>query len=355
MTAPMTDAEIREALARAEREIVGLKAAIACCPASTPPCELDTRWQDLVRLWTEERYARCAAERERYAATEAWKSSVDEWRAMSVRAETAERERDEARAAWKLTVERPTKEELRSALARAETAERERDEARAETKAAWDSAHAGRAWRTKPAEDDICGMDGETWAEAVESWHLVSEKLRLRAEAAEVKLVALARAAREYRKHIGDATGFPHPHPAWQAAQEALDALLSPQPPHTCQIHRATSGASDCGLEPCEEATVHRDRGESRPAETATPEAAKCATCGHEERRHLSEDGDGARWCDVALCDCVDYAADEKCKTCGGDGGVSRIEAVGHDEYGDLVGEAVSEPCPDCHDCGGGA
>ena len=45
-----------------------------------------------------------------------------------------------------------------------------------------------------------------------------------------------------------------------------LDALLSPPPPHTCQIHRATSGASDCGLSPCEEAKVHTDRGASRPA-----------------------------------------------------------------------------------------
>lgn len=165
----MTDAEIREALARAEREIVGLKAALACCPASTPPCELDTRWQDLVRLWTEERYARCAAERERYAATEAWKPSVDEWRAMSVRAETAE--------------------------ARCRELEAERA--------------------------------------------IVADYLR--------DTDADFRARRPSERAV-------------------LDALLSPPPPHTCQIHRATSGASDCGLSPCEEATVHRDRGAARPA-----------------------------------------------------------------------------------------
>ena len=223
MTAPMTDAEIREALARAEREIVGLKAALACCPASTPPCELDTRWQDLVRLWTEERYARCAAERERYAATEAWKSSVDEWRAMSVRAETAEKdllaaraERDEARAAWKLAVERPTKEELRSALARAETAEA----------------------RCRELEGFVRGFLHASSGTRDENAAALLSRLETRAQ-----------------------------------------VLLSPPPSHTCQIHRATSGASDCGLEPCEEATVHRDRGEARPAENATPEAAKCATC----------------------------------------------------------------------------
>lgn len=62
--------------------------------------------------------------------------------------------------------------------------------------------------------------------------------------------------------------------------ESAAQRLLSPTPSHTCQMHRATSGASDCGLEPCEEATVHRDRGEARSAENATPEAVKCATCG---------------------------------------------------------------------------
>lgn len=60
-----------------------------------------------------------------------------------------------------------------------------------------------------------------------------------------------------------------------------LGALLSPPPSHTCQIHRATSGASDCGLSPCEEAKVHRDRGASRPATvrrvqpTPSPEATE--------------------------------------------------------------------------------
>ena len=172
-------------------------------------------------------------------------ATVWEAHPLLARAESAEKARDEARAAWKLTVERPTKEELRSALARAETAEARCRELEAE-----------RA--------------------------IVADYLR--------DTDADFRARRPSERAV-------------------LDALLSPQPPHTCQIHRATSGASDCGLSPCEEATVHRDRGAARPAENATPEAAKCATCGHEERRHLSEDGDGARWCDVALCDCVDYAA----------------------------------------------
>lgn len=61
-----------------------------------------------------------------------------------------------------------------------------------------------------------------------------------------------------------------------------LDALLSPPPPHTCQIHRATSGASDCGLSPCEEAKVHTDRGASRPATVrrVRPAPSQEARCG---------------------------------------------------------------------------
>ena len=58
-------------------------------------------------------------------------------------------------------------------------------------------------------------------------------------------------------------------------------ALLAPaqEPAHTCEIHRATSGASDCGLEPCEEAKVHRDLGPPRKVRVRKAEPAKCATC----------------------------------------------------------------------------
>jgi len=54
-----------------------------------------------------------------------------------------------------------------------------------------------------------------------------------------------------------------------------LRALLAPAPEpkhaHACQIARATSGASDCGLSPCEDAAVHLDLGQSRPLVFSRP------------------------------------------------------------------------------------
>lgn len=55
--------------------------------------------------------------------------------------------------------------------------------------------------------------------------------------------------------------------------------------PHFCDIHRATSGASDCGLSPCEEATIHKDLGPPRRAKVRRVNplpapAPACARCG---------------------------------------------------------------------------
>jgi len=45
---------------------------------------------------------------------------------------------------------------------------------------------------------------------------------------------------------------------------------------HTCQLHRATGGRSDCGLSPCEDARVHADRGPPRPVKVTPAAPAKC-------------------------------------------------------------------------------
>jgi hypothetical protein len=94
----------------------------------------------------------------------------------------------------------------------------------------------------------------------------------------------------------------------FSAARGSAPAPGPAEPAHICQIARATSGASDCGLEPCEDAAVHRDLGRSRAATVRRVEPAPCKTCGHPESRHLREVGGGARWCDVNKCECVEYA-----------------------------------------------
>lgn len=117
--------------------------------------------------------------------------------------------------------------------------------------------------------------------------------------------------------------------------------LLSPPSPHTCQIHRATSGASDCGLSPCEEAQVHRDRGAARPTETATAHGPYCPKNPDATIRHM-----------VDFCTCGPTSAgaatpeDEKvCDTC-------------HGEPAKDCGCAPEYCSPEnhaCPDCGGDA
>lgn len=175
--------------------------------------------------------------------------------------------------------------------------------------------------------------------------HSVGSTLRTRAETAEARCRELEGFVRGFL-HASSGTRNENAAALLSRLETRAQVLLSPPPSHTCQIHRASAGASDCGLEPCEEATVHRDRGASRPK-------MRCAICGLVE--HVGRCASSPPPSPEATPFEADTMTHEaaKCATCGGEGGVSRIEAVGHDEYGDLVGEVVSEPCPDCHGCGG--
>ena len=329
MTAPMSDAEIREALARAERatpgpwEITaggGHKSPSIRCPESYHACGVNVVQADRSVIssvsYTNEvcefpvqdvmgtPEAKAVAEfiahartdvprlvatiREREAEIERLRGERDELRDSHESEKTAlvhramydqiKRERDEARAAWKLTVERPTKEELRSALARAETAE----------------ARCARLEAAlRPLASIAALLDGNPW---------------------------------------------PTPDPRWQIIAEASRTaarLLSPPPPHTCQIHRATSGASDCGLEPCEEAKVHRDRGAARPATVRRVQATPVCPV-HGAGVNVDDEGRCVRYVD---------RPEGQSAYCGQPTEATPFEAdTAHKE---------APHGPDCHGCGG--
>ena len=127
--------------------------------------------------------------------------------------------------------------------------------------------------------------------------------------------------------------------------ESAAQRLLSPTPSHTCQIHRASAGASDCGLSPCEEAQVHRDRGAARPK-------MRCAICGLVE--HVGRCASSPPPSPEATPFEADTMTHEeaKCATCGGRGTVCAVPDGYH--HG-CANPAHAKPCPDCHGCGGGA
>lgn len=280
MTAPMTDAEIREALARAERATPGPWRTMTDGDGNTAIIQTNHITRDVWQIPRSDEDLEFIA----HARTDVPRLAAD---LLAARAE-----RGEARAAL-ATPTLAKHQPCGCVVCTCGDVER------------CGGCGARMCDRHRDDRPSLASDPATVWE---------AHPLLARAEAAEARCAALEAERAIVADYLRDTDAdFRARRPSERAV---LDALLSPTPPHTCEIHRASAGASDCGLSSCEEAKAHTDRGASRPAEAATPEAAKCATCG-------------------------------------GEGGVSRIEAVGHDEYGDLVGEAVSEPCPDCHGCGG--
>ena len=250
MTAPMTDAEIREALARAERATSGpwMTFKVVSVSGWLNGCGVDTPNGELL-------YRNCDAPDPNHEFIAHTRTDVPRLAADLL---AARAERDEARdAALQAQLLVASYSRLQSAVV---SGDREAVRTRMD-----ELSHAQAHYGLK----DPSPM----------------EELLARAETAEARCARLEAALRPLASIAAllDGNPWPTPDPRWQIIAEASRTaarLLSPPPPHTCQIHRATSGASDCGLEPCEEAKVHRDRGASRPAKTATHEEEKvCDTC----------------------------------------------------------------------------
>lgn len=260
MTAPMTDAEIREALARAER--------------ATCSCHIEiTR----VHGFPQGHRSDCAR-------TDVPRLAAD---LLAARAE-----RDEARAAWAegaaALVEGQKRLEAELVVARAQLSERviapdrcpltglpffmaidgiatyggpydsytipTRDDDETYTRSHYDHDEGG--W----SEDERIGLT--VLSEEAEE---ARGEAIARADAAEARCRELEGFVRGFL-HASSGTRNENAAALLSRFETRAQALLSPPSPHTCQLHRATSGASDCGLSPCEEATVHRDRGEARSA-----------------------------------------------------------------------------------------
>lgn len=362
MTAPMTDAEIREALARAERatpgpwEITaggGHKSPSIRCPESYHACGVNVVQADRSVIssvsYTNEvcefpvqdvmgtPEAKAVAEFIAHARTDVPRL-VATIREREAEIERLRGERDELR---------DSHESEKTALvhrAMYDQIKRERDEARAALATPTLSKHQPCGCVVCTCGDvERCGGCGARMcdrhrddrpslaSDPATVWE--AHPLLARAEAAEARCAALEAERAIVADYLRDTDAdFRARRPSERAV---LDALLSPTPPHTCQIHRATSGASDCGLEPCEEAKVHTDRGASRPATVRRVQATPVCPV-HGAGVNVDDEGRCVRYVD---------RPEGQSAYCGQPTEATPFEAdTAHKE---------APHGPDCHGCGG--
>ena len=164
------------------------------------------------------------------------------------------------------------------------------------------------------SENDKCPHDAELVALRASNAKMREELAKLRALPADPRAAAavrLAEAVADEGEELADdmsegevRTWIARAQARLRERREALAAwrsLAQPEPaPHSCQTHRATKGAANCGLTPCEEAMIHTP-GETRPARTwrkpePAPERCGGVNCANPRCHYMV-------WCAQQVCD----------------------------------------------------